>query len=212
MTEEIIKKVKEVWDRDFDLHISPWYMTGYKISDWQLLEGLPLQEMNCLNIGSSYPIDAINIGWRFREFIESDFSREIVEKMRNIYEEVYPQSFMQNVFFEMVDATNIQYVDKNFDIVLAYSSIDHIPEALKAIAEICRIAKKYVCITLPNWYDEYNREFSEAHPERFGYEKYWTPQELIRIMLEHNFIPIKYNNNENRLKGNRFGYLFERAE
>jgi len=207
---EVYENVAKVWNRDYNIHISPGYMMGYKQSDWALLDNLPLQEMKALNIGASYPIDAINIGWKFKQFYETDFTKEIVDKMRSTFEKVYPKTFYSNIYFEVVDATKILFEDNFFDIVIAYSSLDHIPEHDKAIDEMCRVSKKYVCITLPNLLDEFNANYSKEHPERFGYEKYWSIPKLLHKMMKQGFIPIKYNNNEGHISGNRFGYLFER--
>jgi len=48
---------------------------------------------------------------------------------------------------------NLPFLDAEFDVVVALDILEHTDNIHKAFTEICRVAKRYVVITLPNSYE-----------------------------------------------------------
>jgi SAM-dependent methyltransferase len=71
------------------------------------------------------------------KYVGADYSAAMVEKAR----ENYP-----GVDFLVQDATNTTFDDRSFDAVMLSGALEHIPNYEKAIAELCRVADKYIVL------------------------------------------------------------------
>ncbi len=121
------------------------------------------------------------------------------------------------------DATSLPFDSQVFDIVVSFSTIDHIPGAdhrAQAVKEISRVTKYggYVIITVPNAIYSYIRGGGRDvfDSPKFGYEHSFFPWELRRILVSAALSPLRFVSTSgafNRFRkplnyfGIRMGYL-----
>ncbi len=70
--------------------------------------------------------------------------------IKNQYEVILSDIFPQNKLIKKEDIQNLSFKDKSFDIVLCQEILEHVPNPVKAIAELIRVTKKQLIITVPN--------------------------------------------------------------
>ena len=99
------------------------------------------------------------------------------------------------------DATDLPYDDNFLDVSMSFSTLEHIPnegKRLKAFSEMARATQKggYVIITVPN---KLNRRLYKASMKMqkadncpFGYEHWYTPGELKKILIETGLEPVYF--------------------
>ncbi len=142
--------------------------------------------------------------------------------------------------FIVGDATKLDFESEFYDVVVSFSTIDHIPskgDRAKAISEMCRVLKRggYLVITVPNRWDFYysyhSNKLQREGKAIFGYEYQFSPLELKRMLKANGlrivdcastaFNPCSYFDRLlrklklARLKiyfGTRFGYLAQKPQ
>ncbi len=67
----------------------------------------------------------------------------------------------RNFKFEQIDAQSIPYEDDTFDIVIANHMLYHVPDRLKALAEIKRVMKKGGCLIATTVGEFHMKEITE---------------------------------------------------
>ncbi len=82
---------------------------------------------------------------------------------------------LQGITLQIGDATRLNFPDASFDKVLCSEVIEHIPDAPKALREICRVLKPggTLVLSTPNkrsWY---------------GFERYWLWEKVLRRTWPH---------------------------
>jgi SAM-dependent methyltransferase len=48
------------------------------------------------------------------------------------------------------DATNMPFEDRQFDVVTLLEVLEHIPDTQRALAEVCRVAQRFVLLSVPS--------------------------------------------------------------
>lgn len=93
-------------------------------------------------------------------------------------------------------STALDFDDESYDVVVSFSTIDHISEEenrKKAINEMCRVIKQgeYLIITVPNKWDFYysyhSNKLQRVDKAVFGYEYQFLPLELKRMLEKNGF-------------------------
>lgn len=199
--QEDIKSVKNYYDT-FSKKCENWpnkYNIKRQISkflsDYTLLSKINLNNKSVLNIGCSEPIDEIFWVNIIKEWHSLDINKDIIEISKKMTEESLPENLNKKIKFILGDATKMELADGYYDIVTAFSTIEHIPgekNREKAFKEIYRVLKKdgYLIITVPNKWDF--RDYLESKRIRklnisAPYEYNYSPIELKKILIHNNF-------------------------
>lgn len=171
-----------------------YYMFSKMMTDHRLLMALDLTGKKVLNIGFAEPIDELMFASGAGHWTALDLHQETVNKVSNWIQGQLSPAVLNKLDFVQGDATNLQFADNTFDVVVSYSTIDHIPgheNREKAVAEMARVCKPggHVIITVPNrwnipyaiwsnWQQKKNKAF-------FGYEYQFSPLELKGYMTKY---------------------------
>ncbi len=143
--------------------------------DRRLVEGLPLRNLSVLNVacGARDTTERFLLqqGSRVTSLDrEMDLLRVLCGKIRH-----------ERFSAILGDATRLPFTDASFDLVCAFSSIEHIQDPgdrLQAFRELARVSKRYVAVTVPNLL------FLPALLHKFPIFEYrYTPREL-RCLLQ----------------------------
>jgi SAM-dependent methyltransferase len=113
----------------------------------------------------------------------------------------------QDVF--LMDATDMKFADKNFDLVISHGMLEHFRGAVfkEMIQEMCRVSKKYIVIFQPNHFSFFNK-FMLATGRRPVKEFTYSKGDFVREFERFDFVLKKdYDINF----GEEFVLLFERV-
>lgn len=193
------EKVKKAYDALIKSERDPRDNWGYILSkmqaDYRLLNKIDIRGKTILNIGCSYPIDEIYFASRIGKWTAIDISPESIKKAKTVCDYELPQHLSKKFSFEEADAAELPFDDESFDIVVSFSTIDHIPgkNKLESVCkEIFRVTKKegHAIVTVPNklsifyyiWSKRKSRDTSS-----FWYEHCFTPIELKKLLQKSGF-------------------------
>lgn len=104
------------------------------------LNHLPFDEFSILDAAcaSGYYFDVISTLVKKKiRYVGSDFSPGMIELAKKSYPDQH---------FYVEDLTDLSYHDKEFDIVLVSGVLEHVPNFVAAISEVCRVAKTSVIL------------------------------------------------------------------
>lgn len=204
---EIQKKVIESYDawtkywKKKDPRDNLVYMISKMKVDYTLLNSIDINNKVILNIGCSFPMDEIYFARRIRKWIAVDLSSKIVKGASKIIRENLPYDLVRKVEFQLANANCLPFTEESFDVVISFSTLDHIPEEqnrIKAVKEMSRVTKTggHVVITVPNklniLYYLYSQKKQKCTKTAYFYEHCFTPREIKRIGLLAGLQPIKF--------------------
>jgi ubiquinone/menaquinone biosynthesis C-methylase UbiE len=145
-----------------------------------------------LNIGCSEPVDEVFWVNLVKEWHALDLNRAAITVARKLASEVLSPELYSKLKFLVGDVTRLKFEDETYDVVTAFSSIDHIPgreDRRRAVSEMCRVLKKggYLVITVPNkWdviYSYRSNKLQRNGGAVYGYEYQFSPLELRSMLL-----------------------------
>lgn len=200
------QKVYEAYTRHADkiredgYRFNPVYIASKALSDWLLLTSVDLKGKEVLNIGCAEPIDEIQFIEKVSKWVALDINEKLIRTAEEIARRKLHPSLFNKLEFIRGDATALKFDDNTFDIVVSFSTIEHIPDKKarqRALEEIARVTKKggYVVITVPNristfyWADKRNRRLGISD---YGYSYLYTPFEIKGLLKSSGLKPIKF--------------------
>jgi ubiquinone/menaquinone biosynthesis C-methylase UbiE len=212
------------------------YQISKMLSDYILLSKVNLVDKQVLNIGCFEPLDEIFWVNLVKEWHALDINESVIEMAKRSASEALPLYLYSKLKFIIGDVTNLDLEDESYDVVVSFSTIDHITgkeNRVKAISEMFRVLKRggYLVITVPNSWDFYYSYHSNKCQREgkaiFGYEYQFSPLELKRMLTMNGFKIINcastafnpYSYFDRLLKklgipivyfGTRFGYLAQK--
>jgi len=201
------KRAEQLIDKGYRNEV--WYIRNKLLSDWTLLSRLDLTDKRVLNVGCSEPIDEMFWVRKVKEWVAVDYSPKSIEVAKKIVRNELSEKLAKKIRFQVANATNLPFKNEGFDIVMAFSTIEHIPDEKdreKAIKEMVRVTKKggYLVITVPNKLNYFcyreHRKLINSGKSDFGYAYFYTPWELKR-RLTKNGLNVLYFGSELRLVG-----------
>lgn len=188
------KDLRDRWD----------YLFSKLTTDHYLLSKVDLNNKKVLNIGCSQPIDEIIYARKVREWVAIDLSEISIRKAQEMIERELSSELAKKISFKVCGVQNLPFEDERFDVVVSFSTLDHIPDPknrAKAINEISRVTRTggHVVITVPNrWnllYYLWSRRAQKKRTAYFGYEYCFSPWELKKLIRKYNLEPIEFASN-----------------
>lgn len=154
------------------------YMTTKVNTDYQLLLKAKIKNKTILNIGCFEPLDELYFARQAKSWIVTALNKEEVHYAKKVLKEELSTKLFKKFKFRDCDATKLPFKNNSFDLVLCFSTLDHIPskeKRQKAIFEMKRVCKKkgHVVITVPN-----KLQLLYALGKKPFYEHCFTPFEL----------------------------------
>jgi ubiquinone/menaquinone biosynthesis C-methylase UbiE len=230
----ILAKKRKNWPNKYNIGLQLSKM----LSDYSLMRKIDLIQKRVLNVGCSEPIDELFWINLVKEWIALDINEEAIKTAKKLATEALPSNLLGKIRFTVGDATNLQFKDECYDVVVSFSTIDHIPDKANranALKEMCRVLKKsgYLVVTIPNrWdiiYSYRSNKMQRGGKAVYGYEYQFSPLELKKLLTMSGFKIVdcastSFNPNSyfDRLLrrlglvkiktylGTRFGYLAEK--
>lgn len=230
---ELAKKCQN-WPGKYNIS----YQISKMLSDYTLLSKVSLVGKAVLNIGCFEPIDEVFWVNLVKEWHALDINKTAVEIGKRLASDALPVHLYSKLKFIVGDVTRLDLDDEYYDVVVSFSTIDHIPgkeDRMKAISEMSRVLKRggYLVVTVPNKWDFYYSYHSNKMQKEgkaiFGYEYQFSPSELRRMLKMNGFKIVDYASTSfnpcsyfdqllrklrlARLKiyfGTRFGYLAQK--
>ncbi|MHB1418861.1 MAG: class I SAM-dependent methyltransferase [Bacillota bacterium] len=203
------EKVREAYDkkslnfRKTDKRERWDYLVSKMLSDHFLLSKINLWEKEVLNIGCApHPIDEIMFVRKVKRWVASDINANVLDANRTICaEELHPDIF-RKMEFEVADATSLVFPDGSFDVVVAMSSLEHIPgqQWRVAMKEIYRVLRPngMTVITMSNKlnfpYYYWSKKMQSKGCE-FGYEECIYPWTMKSALVDAGLIPVEFVSN-----------------
>jgi len=195
-----------------------WRYFKSKISsDYVFLSNLDMYGKRILNVGCNFPMDEIFYARRVGKWVAIDVNAKALERARKVVDEELSPKLAQRIQFSVADATSLPFCDNSFDVVVSFSTIEHIPSKegrQKAVDEIARVTKARgtVVITVPNILNpifyRYNRKYGQAD---YGYCHLFTPWEIKKVMREAGLRPIRFESDLRALDGLRYIRIFNQV-
>lgn len=153
-------------------------------ADWILIDqGALLEGKDVLNLGCFYPEDEMTFAPRARSWNAIDFTDEVIERARGM---------IPAVTFERMDMSVLHFPPESFDVVLDFSSGDHLQRAdfRSTLAEVRRVLRPggIFVVVFTNTvrmveYDIWKPGQVEEHG-RFGYSRGDTEDEMRAMLAE----------------------------
>lgn len=187
---------------NIDEAVKVWYNNNfsptdlcYKYFDWSFLQsnGTLIKNKVVLNLGCNYPIDEFIWGRIVKEWVAVDFAHNVIKKC--VEEFKFPHS--DRVKFRTADFRKLPFEDSKFDVVLDYSSSDHVRDDRDSIrSEVFRVLKPGGChiVTYAN------RDFfkDDDNYNQFGYEIHMTPEAMEKELIKAGFVIELHRTNDAR--------------
>lgn len=200
------KDVVDKWDNlahSWTLKENVDYLDLTKV-DYRLIQTKNLEDKLILDVGSGLPVKVEYFANAGGKLISIDISRETAKKVRGFIEE---SSLGRSCEVVIGDARRLPFKNRIFDLVVSYSTIDHIPSNYQeAVYEMARVGKREVVITTENklqigivasQYYLQNKN-KGVHPT-LGYVHYFYPWELKKMMNDAGLIITRFDAQRFRL-------------
>lgn len=192
------KYAERIWENGY--RFNPIYIATKALSDWALLMSVDLKDKVVLNIGCAEPIDEMQFIERVKEWVAMDINEKMVESARRIAERKLHPELLKKLRFEVGDASNMPFSDGRFDVVAAFSTLEHIPDPVarhKAFVEVARVLKPggHAVITVPNRFSSFyfaHRRNQEQDRTDYGYSHLYSPGELKMQIRQVGMQPIEF--------------------
>jgi SAM-dependent methyltransferase len=209
------------------------YVATKALSDWALLTGIDLKGKRVLNVGCCEPIDELFFARQeMRCWVGLDQSQKMLAAARDILDRELAPLLAGRVALCAADAGRLPFPAGTFDLVVSFSTLEHIPDPgvrQEAFAEIARVTRLegHVAITVPNRYSLFyfcHRRNITRGTSQYGYAHLYSPRELRASLLRVGLRPLRFQSELSgvadlpsylpswRLRSflRRFGYFGER--
>ncbi len=166
---------------------NPTYLATKALVDWDLLESVDLRGKDVLNVGCFEPIDEMHFARRVRSWTAVDVNPDAIAMAERVARDEIASTLLARLAFRVEDASRLSFPDGSFDLVVSFSTIEHIPGAENrraALREMGRVLRPsgHLAVTVPNRFSTFL--FAHLRNRRgrsdYGYSYLYSPRELKR--------------------------------
>ena len=174
------------------------YILSKMQTDYLLLRHGLRDGDSVLNIGCSFPIDEIAYARKVSRWVSIDINENVIQVARDVTARELSPEYASRIEYQVNDVTQLTFEDDTFDVVTAFSTLDHLPtdaSRRQALREMSRVLKRggRMIVTAPNrWnlpYTLWSRRAQRNQKADFGYEYEFSPTELAGMMKEVGLQP-----------------------
>ena len=177
------------------------YVATKALSDWALLAGMDLEGKRILNVGCCEPIDELFFARQgMRRWVALDQSQPMLAAARDILDRELSPVFASRISLCAADAAHLPFPDATFDLVVSFSTVEHIPNPTArqhAFAEIARVTRPegHVAITVPNRYSLFffcHRRNMARGTAEYGYAHLYSRREFRADLERAGLRPVRF--------------------
>lgn len=202
----LTERVHEAYERQADkiwedgYRFNPVYIASKALSDWLLLTSVDLKGKKVLNVGCAEPIDEMQFIEKVSKWVALDINEKLIRTAEEIARRKLRPSLFSKLEFVQDDATALPFENNTFDIVVSFSTVEHIPERdarSKVFSEISRVLKPggIAVITVPNKISTFyfaHRRNQRLGISDYGYAYLYTPGELKKNLIAVGLKPVMF--------------------
>lgn len=196
--ESYMEYADKIWENGY--RFNPVYIALKALSDWLLLTSVDIKDKKILNIGCAEPIDELQFVEKVEKWVALDINEKLIRTAEEIAKRKLHPDLFKKLEFVQGDATEMQFEDNTFDIVVSFSAIEHIPDKTlrqKALKEMARVVKKegYVIVTVPNKFSTFyfaHKRNMKLKISDYGYAYLYTPFEIKKALKTAGLTPVKF--------------------
>lgn len=189
-----------------------YYAVSKVKTDYALINRVGLRGEKVLNVGGYFPIDEIFFARIVKEFHSIDLSEKVIDFAKKVADAELSPALRKKLHFRVADASRLPFDDGTFDVSMSFSTLEHIPDEEKrnkAFSEMARVTKKggHVIITVPNKMSLgclHTLLRKKKTDEEFGYEHWYTPGELKKIMIRNGLKPLWFASSAGDFSGSAY--------
>jgi ubiquinone/menaquinone biosynthesis C-methylase UbiE len=192
------KHADKIWENGY--RFNPIYIASKALTDWLLLTSIDLKGKQVLNIGCAEPIDEIQFIEKVSGWVGLDINEKLIKTAEEIARRKLNPALFRKLKFVTSDATKMPFLDNTFDIVVSFSTIEHIPDSQarqKVFYEIARVLKPggAAVVTVPNKISTFyfaHRRNMRLGISAYGFAHLYTRGELKKSFLAAGLKPIMF--------------------
>ena len=145
-----------------------------------------VENKDVLELATGPGMIAKNIAYAAHSIVATDFAEKMILTAKK-------GDYPQNVTFEVADATQLQYVDKSFDVVIIASALHIMPNPEKALQEIVRVLKDDGTLIAPNFIFSGRKNFWQHFLSFIGvkFAHEWTAKEYSDFLQQNGLKIVK---------------------
>jgi O-antigen/teichoic acid export membrane protein/ubiquinone/menaquinone biosynthesis C-methylase UbiE len=179
---------------------NPVYVASKALCDWAPLYDVDMKNAHVLNIGCGEPIDELYFSEHVGSWTSIDINPRIVDGARNIFLSLASPVISRKVRFAVTDARCLAFPAATFDMVVSYSTIEHIPGEegrQDAYGEIRRVLKLggIAVITVPNRFSSFrftHKRNVSAGVLDYGYAHLYSVREFRQCLERAKLVPVRF--------------------
>lgn len=204
------------WEIRFDFG----YILGKLLTDYTLLGRLDLAGRTVLNVGCCEPIDEFYFAARVGRWFALDINPDVLQQARALLAADLSGELFRRLEFVTGDAAALPFPDASFDVVVSFSTIDHIPSPearWRSIDELCRVVKPggHLVLTLPNklnWYEvTYTWLGRRRRSLAYGYAVCFWPWQVRAALRRNGMRTLEFTSSAFNPHTSRLDWLLRRT-
>lgn len=167
------------------------YLATKALADWWLCNQVDLRGKSVINIGCAEPIDELHYAELVAHWTAIDVNENMLAAARQVARKILHPNLFSRLAFVPGDASCLPFPDNTFDVAVAFSTVEHIPDEevrRRAFREMQRVTKVggHVVVTVPNkysiFYFAHHRNIRQGVSD-YGFSTLYSVRELRKELI-----------------------------